>query len=403
MKAFSPHAERGRDRFLRAVARDEADAGPQRRARRGEIGRGTIDDDGAGMGQGAVERTADLLLARAAQADEAQHLAGPQVEIDRAGMCRDELADRQARRAGAPLGLAEDVQRRAADDEADNVVGRRLGDRLFAHLQPVTHHHHAVGDAEDLVEPVGDVDHADATGAQPAHGDEEALHLVGRQARGRLVEHQEVAVDDQRAGDGDQRFLGAREAVHARGRVDVAADLRQRRRGACLRRAPVDEADRAGPAGPWKALADAHVLGDRHPFDEAEVLVDEGDGLSLAARLGAVAIGRAANGDLTGIGTHDAAEGLDDGGFAGAVLAEEGDDLAPADREAHALERPRPAERLDDVVEAQRLIRRHAMPPLAWPLCRGCVTPLSLTERRGPVKPDATVIRGEQAGYLAIF
>ena len=142
----------------------------------------------------------------------------------------------------------------------------------------VAQHDHAVGDLEHLVEPVRDVDHADAAGAQAPQRREEPHDLVGRQAGGRLVEHEDLGLGGQRAGDRDQRFLGPAQALDAHVRIDVGAEDLERRRGAPARRLPVDHA-----AAPRIAERQADVLGDRHPVDQAEVLMDEGDRQARAA------------------------------------------------------------------------------------------------------------------------
>ena len=64
-----------------------------------------------------------------------------------------------------------------------------------------------------------------------------------------------------------------------------------------------------------------HIFGDRHPFDEAEILMNECDALSPAASVGAMAIGLAVDRHGTAIGGIDAAQDLYEGRFAGAVLA----------------------------------------------------------------------------------
>ena len=97
-------------------------------------------------------------------------------------------------------------------------------------------------------------------------------------------------------------------------------------------------------------MSKRHVFGDRHPLDEAQVLVNEGDAL---ARVGAVAIGLAVDRHGSAVSGDNAAENLDQGGFASAVLAEKGNDLAAIDVEAHALERLRAPERLGDILETQ--------------------------------------------------
>jgi hypothetical protein len=85
-----------------------------------------------------------------------------------------------------------------------------------------------------------DVDHADAPAPQTAHRLEQTLHLVGRQARGRLVEHEKIAIDDQRAGDRDERLFSPAQASHSPARVDPAADQRERLLGASLSARPID-------------------------------------------------------------------------------------------------------------------------------------------------------------------
>jgi len=47
---------------------------------------------------------------------------------------------------------------------------------------------------------------------------EQAVDLVSGQRGGRLVEHQNVGLDAERARDGDQRLLGAAQIAHAHGR-----------------------------------------------------------------------------------------------------------------------------------------------------------------------------------------
>ena len=154
-----------------------------------------------------------------------------------------ETAHGHARRAGDLLRLVKQFESRAADDEADQLVGIGLDGRFLAHDAAVAHDDHSIGDAEYLVEPVRDIDHADAAALEPSNRVEQALDLVRRKACGRFVQHEEVAVDDERPRDGDKRFLGTAEAPHAAARIDLAADQRQRFPRALLGFRPIDEAE----------------------------------------------------------------------------------------------------------------------------------------------------------------
>ena len=60
--------------------------------------------------------------------------------------------------------------------------------------------------------------------AEPTERREEPHHFVRRQARRRLVEHQDLRFGGERPGDGDERFLGAREALDADVGIDVGAE-----------------------------------------------------------------------------------------------------------------------------------------------------------------------------------
>ncbi len=66
------------------------------------------------------------------------------------------------RLAGLRLGLGEDLADRAADDHLDQLVRPGVGDLLLADQPAVAQHGDAIGDAEDLVEAMRDIDHADA-------------------------------------------------------------------------------------------------------------------------------------------------------------------------------------------------------------------------------------------------
>ena len=80
------------------------------------------------------------------------------------------------------------------------------------------------------------------------------------------------------------------------------------------------------------------VLGDRHPFDEAEILMDEGDRAAHRAPDRRRLAGEA---DLAGVGLVDARQDFDQRRFAGAVLAEQRMDLAATDVEIDVIERER--------------------------------------------------------------
>ena len=239
---------------------------------------------------------------------------------------------------------AKDLRRLSPDDQQDHLLGRRLVDPALPGHPAVAQHHHAIGDLEHLIEPMRDVDDADPAVAQAAQSNEQARHLVGGQAGGRLVEHEDLRLRSQRARDRHQRLLGPAEALDAHIRVDVSVEHIKGSCGAPPRRPPVDQA-----AAPRIAEGEADILGHGHPVDQAEVLVDERN-RQATQRAGRVV---SAELDAAGIKRVNAGEDLDQRGLARAVLAEQRQDLAGAKLEVHVIERQRAPEALGYASEFQ--------------------------------------------------
>jgi hypothetical protein len=136
----------------------------------------------------------------------------------------------------------------------------------------------------------------------------------------------------------------------SRRRIEGAADQCQRALGATLGVAPVDQT-----GTPRKTLRHADIFGHRHPFDQTEVLMDEGDFLRLVRTRRAMMVVLAAEADRPLVALVDAGERLDERRLARAILAEQSDDLALVDVERDRLQRQGAAEALGDVDEFDEL------------------------------------------------
>ena len=86
---------------------------------------------------------------------------------------------------------------RPADHELGELALGAVRRRPAADDAPAADDGDAVGDLEDLVELVADEDHARALGPKTAQHLEDLARLLGRQHRGRLIQHEDprVAVD----------------------------------------------------------------------------------------------------------------------------------------------------------------------------------------------------------------
>ena len=257
--------------------------------------------------------------------------------------------------AGLRLCLDEEIGGRAADDHFDEFRRTCVADHLLTDQFAVTENRDAVCNAENLVQAMRDIDHADAAFLQRTDGGKEPLHFVGGKAGCRLIENQHVGLDGERPRNRHQRLFSAREARNAGRGIEIAADQLQCFRRPGLGRLPVDDA-----GGHGEALCETDILANRHPLNEAEILMDEGDRLALVRLRRAMRIGLAAKADFAAIRLVNAGERLDEGGFTRAVLAEKRQDFALLQVERHLGKGARAAEFLGDRSEFQKLIICHA-------------------------------------------
>ena len=241
----------------------------------------------------------------------------------------------------------EHLRRLAANNEQDRFLGARLRDDAFADDPTIAQDDHTVGNLEHLVEPVRDVNHADAPRAKPPKRDEQPRHFVCRQAGRRLVQHEDLGLRRQRASNGHKRLLGACQVMDPHLRIDIRADDLQRPLGAHARGVPVDNAE-----APRKTEHEGDVFRNGHPLDETKILVEECDG-QVTQPVGHVppAVVHCAR-----IERMDSGENLDQRGFAGAILTQERDDLARADFDACVTEGARAAKPLRHAAHRQEMV-----------------------------------------------
>ena len=191
-----------------------------------------------------------------------------------------EMQQRAGRRAAARGGI--ELVERPADQQLHQLGLRRVG-RGDAGDPPVAHHRHPVGDLRHLLEPVRDVDDADAARAELAHDAEQPFDLADRQRRGRLVHDQDARGVGERLDDRHDLAVADREIRRPAGRRRCRARWPSSRLRASLRMAAtVEEA-----AGPRQLAAEEEVGGDVEARNEVELLEDRGDAGGLrVARIG---------------------------------------------------------------------------------------------------------------------
>ena len=226
-----------------------------------------------------------------------------------------------------------DLIERPVDHFADQVPLVGFGDDVGADQLPVAQHRDTVGDLEDLLHPVADIDDRDALAVQAPDQREELVGLGAGQVAGRLVEHQEPGAPAGSAGGRDQLLLTDGQVAQHRVGRQVEAQLIQDRLGSA-RHLPLAEQSEAGGLVPKEDVGRHRQVRTQHDF-----LVDgvdaEHQGVLGAGELDLPALPQDGAGGL-GI---DPRQQLDQRRFAGPVLADDGVDLPRHEAEADRLQR----------------------------------------------------------------
>ena len=226
---------------------------------------------------------------------------------------------------------------------------------------PVSQDRDPVGQRDDLVEPVGDVDDRHALRAQLPHEGEEVFHLLVGERRGGLVHDEHVS--PQRDGLGDLHDLPGSHAQLAQrpARVHVEAQPAEDPAGLPVDPAPVDE-----PASQWLVVHE-DVLADARVVEQLDLLVDHVD-----PQLPRPARGRGPPPRLPFLKILPRSFWMTPPmiftrvDLPGAVLADHGVDLAAQQREAHLVEGLDGPERLVQVLDPEGFDGIHGRPTCAW-------------------------------------
>src|SRR3712207_4658450 len=233
--------------------------------------------------------------------------------------------------------------------EADQLLGVELVGRRGGDVVPVPQYGDTVGEREDLVEAVRDVDHAHATGGQVRDDPEELLDLPLGQGGCRLVHDHGLGLPHQGPGDGHDLLVGRREPLDAGGDAPIGAEGAQ----PPLRLGPHGVPVQPAPAGARSVATDEQVLGNREFGEEVELLRDHGDP-------GFLRIPR--RGELDHLATDlqrsliwciETVDYLHERALAGAVLADQGVHLTRAQVEIYALYGRHAAEAFGDAPEPE--------------------------------------------------
>ena len=257
--------------------------------------------------------------------DRGQAAEAPGEAVDGDGRARSRRRGRSALAAGRTLALGwrGPVGPGALQEHRAQQVGplEQLGGGPLEADLALLHEVGPVGHREGHVHRLLDEDHRGPVVADLPHQRQEALDDHRGQAEGELVDHEQLGAGDERHAQGEHLLLAAGQVAGG-----LVASLAQDR----------EELDGAGPGG----LGALRVVLAPQPAGQAQVLV-HGEGREDArpaghlhdapggdlVRRGVGDVGPVED-DRAAVGLDHAADGLQQGGLAGAVGAEQGHDLA---------------------------------------------------------------------------
>ena len=290
------------------------------------------------------KRGGHLAAACAHQPGQPQNLPAPELKGHAAVRARPrQVAGREeafadVRRAYAHASAGE----LASDHQRDQPPLVQLGGGRRGHVAAVAQHGDAVGDSEDLVHLVRDVDDRGSARLKRADRREQRLRLAVRERGGRLVhDHRGCAAPD-RPRDLDRLHL--RHAQRAHGRVHRQRDLQQTQQAE--RFAPQRAAvDRAGQT-PARLAAEQQVLGHGQIRHGHQLLVDHRDAVAHRLVRRAQQHPLAVHPDLARVRCVEPGQRFDERRLARAVFAHQRVHLAAAQVERNLAQRAHAAERL---------------------------------------------------------
>jgi len=231
----------------------------------------------------------------------------------------------------ADLGLAwrETVIERAPHHRGDDAVFADLGTRQCLDGLAVADDRDVVGDALHFVELVRDQDRGKPLLLELEQQIEQALAVLLRERRGRLIEDQEFDFLAQGFGDLHQLLFADADIGDERPRIFGQADLGEQRSGLGLVAVPIDDA----VAG--LLIAEENVFVDREHRHQRQFLVDDDDAHPLAVMDALELAFFAAKDDFAVIRSRriDPRQDLHQRRFSGAIFADDSVDLALFDRQ----------------------------------------------------------------------
>jgi len=338
-----------REAFDLAIFAEETDLLAPAEERRGGAGVGADADGAVADRIEGKERAEEFAAAGTDEAGDAEDLTTAEFDGSGGGFLRaGEIADLEDGFARSADGASVEFVDLASDHELGELGGRGVGGAAGGDADAIAEDGVAIGERLHFLEEVGDVDDGFALIAEVADEGEEFFRIRLTETAGGLVEDENAAAEGEGARDFDELLFGDAEAAGGDGERDVgAAEIGEGAGGEIARGAEIEERAAVGLG------AEDDVFGDAEVGRDGEFLVNGDD--AGAAGVEGIARGERSAVELerAGVGRVNAGEDFHEGGFAGAVFADERVDLTGGNVEVDAGKGGGGAEAFVDLGEAQ--------------------------------------------------
>ena len=240
---------------------------------------------------------------------------------------------------------------RAADDHLDHLLLAEVADRAGRDMAAIAHNCQPIAERANFPHPMRDEDDGHALAFEAGDQVAEPVDVAAGKSRCRLVEQDQARLAKDSAGDLDLLLHGEIEAAHLGVEVDIEAQrgemFAQRRSGPPA----ADHADR-----PHRRIGQKHVVQDGQVGDQRHFLEGSLNAECVCDAWRTQACRLAEDLNAASVRQDQSGEKLDDGGFAGAVLAEQRVHASLSDRERDVVDCDGGAEGLAQIGDGHRRI-----------------------------------------------
>ena len=259
----------------------------------------------------------------------------------------------------------------ASDHHAHDRLAREGRGSPAADVAAVAQHGQLVGDREQLLQPMGDVEDAFALGLELANDREQVFRVPLAERRGGLVHDEQLRLIGERSRDLDHLAGGYRECAHLGLGIDVDPQPLEQGAGPALQLAMADESQSVDGLAP-----DPDVLRDAHARHQVQLLMDHGDAKVKRIARRAEAQIAAVEEQLAGIRSVDTCDDLHERRLAGAVLAAQSVHRAAPESHRHIVQGHDSGKRLADIPDfeepavSRAVAHRSVAPEIARQIAR---------------------------------